>query len=412
MFKVRFFSIFKKVSKRKISTSPQSSSSESEFETSDTMSIASPRTPSNRSPWADAVSRKELEALALMFDAHNDTSVLDVRRSIDMRATFLHMAAEAWFDEKFASESSHSFGPLSVELPSSPPTSPIFSLIGCPGITPVFQEPLLSSHPQRAVKPEDFVPVTVLGEGASGKVYLVQDKVTDEKLALKVIRKREHTVDQIINEQRVLKKISGNDWFLSLEASTHDDKNFYLATKYFPTDLQSELRRCNGKFDKERSRFYAAEIVVALEALHRSGVIHRDIKPANILLTSSGHIVLADFGMAKSFAHRLSSSSKVENDVVPHFSELLQGNQQANPPAPPHRPYPRGPDDVTHSKFGTLAYAAPEVKEGRKYTYGVDYWSLGVVLYIMLTGRFIPGEMDDDAASFLNTVCCHFKLSF
>jgi serine/threonine protein kinase len=83
------------------------------------------------------------------------------------------------------------------------------------------------------VRPEDFRTIRLISQGVSGKVYLVQDKFTKELFALKVIRKRLHNLTRIINEKDALCKITGSPWFLSLEASMHDDTNFYLLTVRF-----------------------------------------------------------------------------------------------------------------------------------------------------------------------------------
>jgi hypothetical protein len=80
------------------------------------------------------------------------------------------------------------------------------------------------------VQPEDFRPIRLINQGVSGKVYLVEDKVTKKAFALKVIRKRSANLSRAIDEKDVLCKITGVPWFLSLEASLHDDINFYLVT--------------------------------------------------------------------------------------------------------------------------------------------------------------------------------------
>ena len=113
-------------------------------------------------------------------------------------------------------------------------------------------------------------------------------------------------------------------------------------------ELFFHLKQVKGGFDETRARFYAAEMVLALEYLHQSGVVYRDLKPENILIDNEGHIRLTDFGLSKS------------------------GLENSN--------------GRTESFCGTPEYLAPEIIRDKRYGYSVDWYSFGLVLYEMLTG--------------------------
>lgn len=114
-------------------------------------------------------------------------------------------------------------------------------------------------------------------------------------------------------------------------------------------NLTSHIQRNEAVFDEATTRFYAAELVLALEHLHENHIIHRDLKPENILVSADGHIVLTDFGLAK-------------EQVVDH-------------------------DSGATTWCGTIEYMAPEMLQGKNYGKSADFWSLGILIYDMLNGR-------------------------
>ena len=119
------------------------------------------------------------------------------------------------------------------EYPQHPTSSSYPSLSETAPLLVPSEEPHAPICASPAVRPEDFRPIRLISEGVSGKVYLVKDKFTEEVFALKVIRKRLHNLTRITNEKDALCKAAGDPWFLSLEASMHDDTNFYLVTVRF-----------------------------------------------------------------------------------------------------------------------------------------------------------------------------------
>ncbi|KIM47384.1 hypothetical protein M413DRAFT_22065 [Hebeloma cylindrosporum] len=275
----------------------------------------------------------------------------------------------------------------------------------------VVKEPKKS---QRKVVIDDFEMMRVLGKGCAGKVLLVRHKTTEDLFALKAITKRHVLAHQelqhTLTEQAVLKRMaaeSRDPFVVKLWWSFHDKDNLFLVMDFHPGgDLATQLARW-GRLGRDRARFYAAEIVEGVEGLHAAGVIYRDLKPENILIGADGHIVLTDFGLSKEFPrHRnhhnstTHSNSNNNSQTSSHGSEFYSSVPGAPQPATPPwmKPdragelalgwpgQPVGHTDSTSTFCGTAEYLAPEVIQGLPYSYEVDWWSFGTMLYEMLTG--------------------------
>jgi serine/threonine protein kinase len=159
-----------------------------------------------------------------------------------------------------------------------------------------------NSYGPNAVSLEDFSLIRVIGKGSFGKVTLVRKKDNSKVFAMKILSKsyivKRKQVEHTRTERKVLAVVS-HPFIVSLHYAFQTKDKLYFVLDYCPGgELFFHLTRL-GKFDEPMTRFYSAELVVALEHLHSLGVVYRDLKPENILLDEMGHIKLADFGLAK-----------------------------------------------------------------------------------------------------------------
>lgn len=205
---------------------------------------------------------------------------------------------------------------------------------------------------------DDFDLLKVIGKGSFGKVMQVKKKDTQKIYALKAIRKAyivsKSEVTHTLAERTVLARVDC-PFIVPLKFSFQSPEKLYLVLACINGgELFYHLQK-EGRFDLSRARFYTAELLVALETLHNLDVIYRDLKPENILLDYQGHIALCDFGLCK-----LNMKD----------------------------------DDKTDTFCGTPEYLAPELLLGQGYSKVVDWWTLGVLLYEMLTG--LPPYYDED----------------
>lgn len=154
------------------------------------------------------------------------------------------------------------------------------------------------------MKKDMFEKIQKVGVGAFGEVHLVRKKDVQQLYAMKTLRKmdvyKRNQVAHVKAERDILAE-ADNEWVVKLYYSFQDRDNLYFVMDYIPGgDLMGLLIR-KEIFDQPLAMFYIAELVLAIESVHKMGFIHRDIKPDNILIDKSGHIKLTDFGLCTGF---------------------------------------------------------------------------------------------------------------
>ncbi|KAF7530763.1 hypothetical protein PCG10_000273 [Penicillium crustosum] len=230
------------------------------------------------------------------------------------------------------------------------------------------------------VGPASFDKIKLIGKGDVGKVYLVREKKSSRLYAMKVLSKKEmikrNKIKRALAEQEIL-ATSNHPFIVTLYHSFQSEDYLYLCMEYcsggeFFRTLQT---RPGKSISEDAARFYAAEVIAALEYLHLMGFIYRDLKPENILLHQSGHIMLSDFDLSKQ------SGPGGAPTMIPARSG---GNSTTGLPTIDTKSCIA--DFRTNSFVGTEEYIAPEVIKGCGHTSAVDWWTLGILIYEMLYG--------------------------
>ncbi|XP_039625304.1 ribosomal protein S6 kinase alpha-4 [Polypterus senegalus] len=228
----------------------------------------------------------------------------------------------------------------------------------------------LTGHTEK-VGMENFELLKVLGTGAYGKVFLVRKTSGHDAgrlYAMKVLKKaaivqKAKTTEHTKTERQVLEHIRQSPFLVTLHYAFQTQSKLHLILDYVSGGEMFTHLYQRDHFTEDEVRIYIGEIILALEHLHKLGIIYRDIKLENILLDSEGHIVLTDFGLSKEFLGEES--------------------------------------ERTYSFCGTIEYMAPEIIRGKSgHGKSVDWWSLGILMFELLTGASpftLEGEKNSQA---------------
>lgn len=207
-----------------------------------------------------------------------------------------------------------------------------------------------------------------LGTGKFGRVHLARNKLDDQYYAVKTLVKHDvvqNRQTRHINNERAILRSVNHPFLVNLLDAFQDDTHLFFVMEYVPGGELFRILRKQKRFSEEATKFYAAEVILALEYLHQRDIAYRDLKPENILLDAEGHIKLVDFGFAKQ---------------VPDVTWTVCGT----------------PDYIGKWLIDVISFkmfvwlvnpTAPEIIRSKGYSKAVDWWGLGVLIYEMLVGR-------------------------
>jgi len=223
---------------------------------------------------------------------------------------------------------------------------------------------------QNRVKLEDLEIIRVLGVGCFGEVKLVKNKEDGQNYALKALSKgyiKQNNALAVLMREKNTCILLDHPFIIKLYSTMQDlQKCFFLLELSSGGEL-FKLMRDQPRFNHDRVRFYTASVTLAFEHMHSRGIIYRDLKPENILLNRKGYVKMTDFGLCK-----------------------IVGNRK------------------TFTLCGTPAYLAPEVVRGEGHDYGVDWWTLGILVYEMLTSN-TPFYDEDDMKTLNKIIHHHYR---
>jgi eukaryotic-like serine/threonine-protein kinase len=238
------------------------------------------------------------------------------------------------------------------------------SFLGQPALAPITTTNI--TDPSRSLlgrRVSHYQVISALGEGSVGEVYLARDLRLGRKVALKFLR-QEFTrapklVQRFMREAQAASGISHPNIVTIFEIEENECGHF-IATEFIDGQTLRQ-RLAGGGMQLNEALDISIQLARALDAAHTAGIVHRDIKPENIMVRIDGLVKVLDFGLAKLSGDDLGAT----DGCIPSTS-----------------PWQTGSGAV----MGTLSYMSPEQSRGEKVDHRTDIFSLGVVLYEMVTG--------------------------
>ena len=224
--------------------------------------------------------------------------------------------------------------------------------------------------------------ISALGEGSVGQVYLARDLRLGRKVALKFLRQeftRDPTlVQRFMREAQAASGMSHPNIVTIFEIEENECGHF-IATEFIDGQTLRQ-RLAGGGMKLNETLDISIQLARALDAAHTAGIVHRDIKPENIMARIDGLVKVLDFGLAKLSGDELGRT----DDHIPSTSPLQTGSGAV---------------------MGTLSYMSPEQSLGQKVDHRTDIYSLGVVLYEMVTG--VKPFTGENPASVSDAIVCY-----
>ena len=217
---------------------------------------------------------------------------------------------------------------------------------------------------------ENYTFLKTIGEGTFGKVKLALHKITQEKVAIKILEKKKITskkdLERIEKEIKYM-KILNHPNIVKIYEIIEDENNFYISMEYVPGGELFNYIVKNKRLTENEASFFYSQIIHIIKEIHKHKICHRDLKPENLLLTQNKTIKIIDFGLSNEY------------------------------------------EDYLMTPCGSPCYASPEVIKGMKYSgLGIDLWASGIILFSMLCG-YLPFDDKNNDILFQKILKCHIE---